>query len=258
MNKVSIIIPLLNQRDEWLEQCILSAVKQTVRLEVVVITTKNFTKESNIATIRKIRANFNNLKVLESEIGFAKTINKGIRESFSERIGLLLSDDWLELDAVEECLKYDADIVCTSAMEYADDGTTKFLYLSPIKTHKAFSEKTTLQEKASYLEHFFLFKREKLLEVGLLDENIGDCAVDDFDLIWTLLEHNAQVHLVEKYLYNLRDHDGERLTMRSKDEMTSTVGRILEKHGITGKEKKDLIAKKSVWFGKPEHIVRPK
>ena len=74
--------------------------------------------------------------------------------------------------------------------------------------------------------------------VGGLDETIGDSpGVDDFDLLWCMLDRGASLlAIVEERLYNYRDHDGERLTTRKKDEMVATFTRILEKHGIAEPE----------------------
>ena len=38
MYEASIIVPLLTQRDAWLRQCVLSALRQTVSSEVIVVT----------------------------------------------------------------------------------------------------------------------------------------------------------------------------------------------------------------------------
>jgi hypothetical protein len=110
--------------------------------------------------------------------------------------------------------------------------------------------------KASYLEHFFLFRKEKLVEVGGLDESIGDYpGIDDFDLIWTMLEAGATVGIVEKSLYNKREHDGERLTMHSRRKRSANLVKILDKHGVMGRRKRRLLHDHSRWFGKPVHVV---
>ena len=158
--------------------------------------------------------------------GFAGAINCGIRRASTDRIGFLLSDDWLESRAVELCLAHDTDIVSTGHTEYLADGVTKLPDVSRPRRKGVFDRLYTLEEKARYLKHFFLFRKAKLLEVGGLDESLGDLpGIDDYDLIWTLLEHDAGVAIVETSLYNYRDHDGERLTLRDAGQATAHDGK---------------------------------
>ena len=132
------------------------------------------------------------------------------------RVGFLLSDDWLEPDAVEACLDSTADVVSTGRRCFAADGVRELVHLRRTASLTDFLALPTLEQKADYLTHFFLIRREVLLKVGGLDESIGDCAgVDDYDLVWVLLEQQATVDVVERLVYNYRDHDGERLTLRA-------------------------------------------
>ena len=118
-----------------------------------------------------------------------------------------------------------------------------------------FMQLPTLEAKASYLEHFFLFNRSKLLEVGGVDESVGLTRADDYDLIWTMLEHGASVSIVGKSLYKYRDHEGERLTLRSKDDQVRDLKKILDKHGVPDCEKNRLIEAHSKWYGEPIYRV---
>jgi hypothetical protein len=70
-----------------------------------------------------------------------------------------------------------------------------------------------------------------------------------------LLEHGATVAIVERLLYNYRDHGGERLTLRPPEELRLTLGRILAKHGVKGAEHERLLAAKARWFGRPVHVA---
>src|SRR5580698_2199396 len=114
----------------------------------------------------------------------------------------------------------------------------------------------TLERKARYLQHFFLFRKTKLNEVGGADESLGDFpGIDDFDMIWVLLEHGATVAIVERQLYNYRDHSGDRLTLRSREEATAVLGRILDKHAVIDPERAKVLREHSIWYGRPLHVV---
>lgn len=254
--QVAIIIPLLWQLDDWLETCVGSALNQTVPCEVIVVCSVRATP-SNLNLLDGLKAHGDRLIVVgEEKPSFPGAFNQGIRTTRAKRVGFLLSDDWLDPTAVEDCLKLDADIVCTGLTCYEADGVTALPQISKIPTAEEFHSLPDLHAKACYLEHFFLFRKEKLVEVGGLDESIGDYpGIDDFDLIWTMLEVGASVGIVEKSLYNKREHAGERLTMQSKRKRSANLAKIFDKHGIMGRRRRRLMHDHSRWFGKPVQVV---
>ena len=183
---------------------------------------------------------------------FAAAVNLGIRTASAHRIGLLFTDDWLHPRAVELTVAEDADIVSTAMRVFAANGTTVLNEISYPKTNRRLQQLETLHERASYLGHFFLFRRAALEMVNGLDETLGDTpGVDDFDMIWCMLERGATAVVVEQPLYNCRDHDGDRLTTRRVDEMVATFQRILDKHGVSGTLGEQLMRDHSPWFGRP-------
>lgn len=254
--KASIIIPLLHQEDSWLQNCVHSALTQTIPSQVIVVTSAR-TPKSNIETLHDIGKCCTNLTMhQQSEEGFAKALNEGIQIAQTDRIGFLLSDDWLLPTALERSLCYQADIVSTSLLTFSADGNTPIEDAHSMLTQAYFDELETLESKANYLSHFFLFRRQILLSVGGLDETIGDSpGIDDYDLIWTLLEHKASVAIVEEPLYCYRDHTLERLTLRKRTDQVKTLNRIWDKHGVSGVERAALFRTHLTWLGKPIHVV---
>ena len=250
--RASIVIPLRKQSGEWLSQCVKSALRQTVACDVVVVTSP-VTPESNRRILERLQSGVSNLRVVEREphMRFPAALNLGIRQAAADRIGFLLSDDWLEPKAVETCLLRDADIVSTSRRFYAADGRTELKHLRLPHTASHWNKLNADAERAKFLGYFFLFRRTALARAGGVDETLGDSpGVDDFDLIWTMLERGSSVAIVEKRLYNVRDHEGERLTTRNPDEMVETFNRILDKHGVFGAERDRMVREDSRWFGR--------
>lgn len=252
----TIVVPLRSQVDEWLDAALRSALLQSVPTEVVVVRSET-TPASNLGILDSLQRHFANLVVLDRDKpeSFPGAINKGIRHASSERVGLLLSDDWLDEYAVAECLPHDSDIVCAGRVVYFPDGTVnERACWSP--SLQEFNAIGTLEEKASYLGHFLLFRRQVILDAGGLDEGIGNYpGIDDFDLVWTLLERNATVSLVSKGLYHYRDHDGERLTLKDPTTAVANLRKILLKHGITDEQAVDIVKRHARWYGRPMYQV---
>jgi hypothetical protein len=199
-----------------------------------------------------------NLRVLTENrpCSFPGAINLGISFAQADRVGLLLSDDWLDLNCVATCLRHSADIVCTGHTSYFEDGHTANEAASQTLSKKVFLSLSTLEAKASYLEHFFLFSKVALLASGGLDESIGNFpGIDDYDLIWTMLEQGATVEIVEQRLYNYRDHDGERLTRADPEQAVRNLRKILRKHRLDRSEMRKIVASHRRWFGKAIYRV---
>jgi glycosyltransferase involved in cell wall biosynthesis len=255
--RASIVIPLLRQRDAWLDQAVRSAVTQTAPCEVIVVTSRE-TPESNRGVLREIAANHKNLRVLFRDLpaAYAATLNFGMRAARTERIGLLLTDDWLEPECVAECLAHSADIVSTSHNTWHADGLTPVTGAARRLSMAKFHAKATLEAKAAYVTHFFLFQRAALQRAGWVDESVGDFpGVDDYHLVWTMLEQGAETAIVERSLYNYRDHDGERLTLADPERAVENLGKILRKHGLEEPELSRVITTHKRWFGKPLYAV---
>jgi glycosyltransferase involved in cell wall biosynthesis len=252
----TIVVPLLRQVDEWLDQSVRSALAQSVATEVIVVRSE-LTPASNLRILDRLARSHPNLVVmLEDPPGsFPGAINKGIRAARADRVGLLLSDDWLEQTAVAESVRESADIVSSGHVVYFPDGRVNEAS-SKRASMKGFRACPTIEQQASYLKHFFLFRKQAVLEVGGLDETIGSApGIDDFDLIWTLLENGASVAIVEKQLYQYRDHDGERLTLQDKGQLVENLWKILRKHGVWDADAAEIISRHAPWYGRPMYQV---
>ena len=251
------MVPLLRQLDGWLTQSVRSALAQSAPCEVIVVTSPG-TPASNLALLAELsRRDAGRLRVIREEgRGFPGAVNTGFRHARADRVALLLSDDWLEPTAVEEALRVPAEIVSTGHRHFRADGVTRLDQFDRTLRREAYAARRTFEARARYLTHLFVLNRAPVLSVGGLDESLGDApGIDDYDLIWTLLEAGCTVGIVERPGYNYRVHEGERLTMRDPAVLLPVLRRILAKHGVTGPEQERLLVDQARWLGRSEEAV---
>ena len=247
----SVLIPLLRQDDSYLERAVRSACDQTVPCQVVVAVSSR-TPDDNVALLDHLQTAYPQLRVIEEDRprGLGGALNSALRRAAAERVGFLMSDDWLDPEAVSACLAHDCDIVSTGLRTYREDGTElpgAGIDLTP----EAFAARPSLHLQAKYLSHFFLLRKAKVLEAGGVDESLdAGCGPDDFDLIWTMLERGATVGIVPRRLYNYRDHGGDRLTLAQRGASLDALRRILDKHGVSGRERLQTLISHGFWQGK--------
>lgn len=103
--KVSIIIPVYNV-EEYLDECILSAINQTLDdIEIIAIDDKS--TDSSLDILNEYKEKYDFVKVISNErnMGVSITRNIGIHHAKGEYIYFLDSDDYIDLEAMEVCYK---------------------------------------------------------------------------------------------------------------------------------------------------------
>ncbi|MEP7362751.1 MAG: glycosyltransferase [Acidobacteriota bacterium] len=247
----TLLVPLLNQNDQFLTKAMQSAVEQTADCEILVVVSGK-TCASNRAIVDRFAGQDSRVRILvQVRPGFPQALNEGIEVSLAARFGILLTDDWLAPTAIEDSLAVDADITSTQMLTFAADGVTPVHRPWKAATNAVYRSKTELEHQAAYLQHFFLLRKSKVLEAGGVDESLGDTpGIDDFHLIWSMLEQGASAAIVEKPLYHYRDHDGVRLTLQDQRKMVDTMRRIGMKHGLSGSRLDASVERHAIWFGR--------
>lgn len=111
---VSLLIPIYNV-ERYLPECLDSAVKQTLR-DIEIICINDGSTDSSPEIISRYAAEDDRVKVIDKpNSGYGSSMNLGLEEATGDYIGILESDDFFELDALEtlyrEATAYDADVV---------------------------------------------------------------------------------------------------------------------------------------------------
>lgn len=168
MNKVSVIIPVYNTLQVYLEACLKSLLEQTYsNIEILFID-----DGSNIATselLDRYLNCYNNIKVIHKKNeGVAVARNVGIKEASGEWIMFVDSDDWLPSEAISQMMHFEnAQIVIGRAN---------------------FNWKTTCKISDEDFEQIASIKKNEVLKDELVKKILlGKNKSDSFAAIWSKL-----------------------------------------------------------------------
>lgn len=133
MTKISIIVPVYNVYD-YLERCLNSLVKQTLK-DIEIIIVNDGSTDNSEEIINKFQKKYpTKIKSLKKENGGqASARNLGLKEAKGEYIGYVDSDDYIDLSMYEKMYYYakkkDYDIVmCGMYYSYTDHDDKTLLY----------------------------------------------------------------------------------------------------------------------------------
>lgn len=111
--KISIVVPVYNA-EKYLSKCLDSLINQTLK-EIEIICINDGSKDNSETILRAYQQKDSRIQVISQENkGLSITRNIGIAAAKGEYIGLVDSDDWLDLDFYEKLYnaakKYNSDI----------------------------------------------------------------------------------------------------------------------------------------------------
>ena len=177
----SVIIPLLRQVDAWLERCISSALQQCVRQKSWWCDRDDPTVEpGNLTRLQNQHKNLRMMFRKERPEAFQTLLIPALKAP-DRRVGLLLSDDWLDRKRLRLAWKNQADIVSTGNYVYFPDGRVNRA-ASEYPRWRGFGV-CDVRGTGEVFTTFFLFRRETALRVRL-DESIGNYpGIDDYGFI---------------------------------------------------------------------------
>ncbi len=201
------IITITFNSEKTIERTLKSVLAQTYTdYEYIVV--DGASKDSTMNIIRKYEPLFEGRMKWKSEpdTGIYNAMNKGIMRSTGELIGIVNSDDWLELDALEsiyECFKNN-----NSSLDKLYCGWIKFHYLSGkvqiMKTNHKILEKLSGRYEMGGVRHPAVFVPNLVYQkYGVFDERMKIMA--DADLILRFYFAGIQFCYPEKVISNMSD-----------------------------------------------------
>ena len=119
--KVSVLVPIYNV-EEFLPECLDSLVRQTLK-EVEIICINDGSTDKSPEIIKKYMAKDKRVKIIDKKnSGYGDSMNRGLKKATGEYVGIVESDDFIELDAFEKMYniakKHNVEVVKSNFYEY--------------------------------------------------------------------------------------------------------------------------------------------
>ena len=129
MYKISVIIPVFNS-SLYLDHCLSTVVNQTLK-DIEIILIDDGSTDNSLSIIKGYAKKYSNIKYIsKANEGQAIARNLGIQMASGEFIAFVDSDDYIELDMLEELyniakLKSSDIVVCDYVEEYSNKNIEK-------------------------------------------------------------------------------------------------------------------------------------
>lgn len=125
MPKLSVLVPIYNV-EKYLDKCLNSLAKQTLK-DIEIICINDGSTDGSPKIIQKYAKKYQNFVVINKKnSGYGDSMNRGLEKATGEYIGIVESDDFIELNAFEELYniakKTSADIVKANYFYHTDAG----------------------------------------------------------------------------------------------------------------------------------------
>ena len=184
--QLSVIIPVFNG-EKYLRQCLDSIVNQSIGIDnIEVIIINDNSSDNSLSIINEYASKYGTFKVISNEnnLGAGQSRNIAINEASSDYLTFIDCDDFISLNAYEDCLlkikENDADLVVFNWETYTGSD-----YVEPINIHQLNTDKNVLLNSlednpklifstASWnkIYHKSLFEYLKFSD-GLYDDNLA-------------------------------------------------------------------------------------
>lgn len=132
--KVSVLVPIYNV-EKYLRQCLDSLVNQTLE-EIEIICLNDGSTDGSLAIIEEYAEKDPRVVIVDKpNSGYGDSMNKGLEKARGKYVGIVESDDFIELDAFEKLYNlaqtYDAEVVRANYYFNKDSKDKKNYYIDP-------------------------------------------------------------------------------------------------------------------------------
>ena len=147
--KVSILVPIFNV-EKYLRQCLDSVVNQSLK-DIEIICINDGSTDSSPEIIKEYAKNDPRFVVInKTNSGYGDSMNKGLEKASGEYIGIVESDDWVDVDMFENlyniAVQNDVEVVKSNFYFYSGLGNTnkKFQLVNRVDSEKVINPLETI------------------------------------------------------------------------------------------------------------------
>ena len=220
---ISVIIPVYNV-ENYLKECLESVINQSFEdLEILCI--NDGSTDSSLNILNEYKNRDSRIQIISQEnAGLSAARNTGLNNSTGDYIYFMDSDDYLELEALEEMIKlsknYDLDLLIFEFINFDDKTGKKFennvgmQYLNELEK-PVFDYKDIIQYlfRLDVTVYTKFFKRELIEDKSFVEGIIFEDNAFFVDYIFDA----KRIHYHEKFYYNRRVRDSSIITSSSKN-----------------------------------------
>ena len=245
MVKVSVIVPVYNV-EKYLEECLESIIDQSLR-DIEIVCVNDGSTDGSLSILEEYAKLDDRIKIISQENqGLAAARNTGLDNISGDYVYFIDSDDFLELNALEELynvsVEKSLDFVLFKLINF-DDETNEFYTISGYEmpaisdlvgdnvfNHNDLGE---LNFKMAVSATSKLYNREFINKIGArFPEGL---IFEDNVFFWNVLFNAERIYFLQEHFYNRRRHANS-ITGSASLNFVDTLeihNRIFEKYSVT-------------------------
>ena len=238
--KVSILVPIFNV-EKYLRQCLDSIVNQTLK-DIEIICINDGSTDSSLEIIEEFANNDPRIVILtKANSGYGDSMNQGLKKATGEYIGIVESDDWVDIDMFENlydiAVKNNVDVVKSNFYFYSGIGDTskKFALVNAIDAGKVINPiETTSVFFAQAAIWTGLYKKSFLVEKGIEFLPTPGASFQDTGFNFKIWAATDKAFLTnEAYLHYRIDNDNS--SVKSKGKILNVTEELKEMYDFAKK-----------------------
>ena len=228
MVKVSIIVPVYNV-ERFLRECVFSIVGQTLKDIEIIIMDDGSTDGSKEIVDEFAREDSRIVAVHKENEGYGKTLNRALDLATGEYIGIVESDDYIELNMFEKLYsiavsningKYDVVKASYASFSSVDDNTPVKLFADEITGHSVCARNSEHNEVALFAMQACIwsaiYKHSFLRDNDIRFLETPGASFQDTAFNFKVLALANKIYLSNEPLYHYRQHAGQSVKSNAK------------------------------------------
>jgi O-antigen biosynthesis protein len=232
---VSVLLPVFNPEQEWLERGLDSVVSQVYpRWELCICGGPTDERVREVLDLYERLDKRVKVTYLERHANESRLLNASLSLARGEYTGFLHQGDELAPDALFEVVKLlqehpEAGLIYSDIDEIDEEGNRTNPYFKP-------GWSPDLLLSTNYVSHLGIYRKKLLEDIGGFREGFDGC--QDYDLVLRATERTDEIHHVPKVLYHRRVTAGLLASSDDKSPIRGTTRRALsealERRGLEG------------------------